>query len=207
MSTALGLVLLAVWLFAAVCQIREAMRLKSWHRLVTLVAATLLAIGAIGFFGSGLVAEGGSKWLPNSFEWPAGYCNGVVMTRDHYYIVPLAPVSRVQVYDRNWKFIRGWNVDAAGGMFKLFVTDTNHIHVVTARRMMHYEFDLKGELLSSTTYPDTGTGYSSFPSEGGSYVVPTPLLLWVFSSPFLSWLAAVMGIGLLIATDKKGRPK
>jgi len=201
-SIIIGSAILAVWLFLAVSEVRSAMKQHSWSRAITFFGAAFIAIGAIGFFGSALAAMGAFNWLPSSFEWPVGHAHGVVSTKDHYFVVPHTPSGRVQLYDNNWKFLQGWNVDAGAGTFKLFITDTNHIHVVTARGQKHYAYDLDGHLLASATYPASGTGYSSFPSEGESYLVPTPVWLWVFSSPFFSWLAAAAGFGLFIARDK-----
>ena len=140
--------------------------------------------------------------MPGSGELPVGFVNGVVSTKDGYFVVPHTPFGRVQIYDRDWKFVRGWNVDASAGTFSLFVTDTNRIHVVTARRQKHFEFDLNGKLLTETTYAETGTNYSSFKMGGDAYVVPTPWFLWVFSSPLFSWSSAALGLGLFAVKDK-----
>jgi len=194
--------LLLAWLFGATQQILSARKERSWRRVVTVVAGTLMMIGALGFFGAALSAIGALNWLPSSFEWPAGYTKGVVSTADNYHLVPHTPSGRVQVYDRSWKFLRGWNVDAGAGTFKLYITDTNHIHVVTARGRMHYVYEISGKLLSSESYEETGANYSTFGSRGSSYAVPTPFWLYVFSSPFYSWLAAGAGIGLFVLRDK-----
>ena len=82
------------------------------------ISCLFIAVGAMGFLGSMLSAVGGLNWLPDSFEWPAGYVDGVVYTNNGIYIVPLTPSGRVQLYDAEWKFIRGWHVDAGGGTFK-----------------------------------------------------------------------------------------
>src|SRR5262245_48758481 len=195
--------MLGVWIFLVVSQIRAAIKDRGGRRLLTVLAATLILIGALGFFGTALSAIGAFRWLPASFEWPIGSASGVVTTRDLFYVVPHTPSGRVQVYDRNWKFLRGWSVDAGAGTFKLYVTDTNHIHVVTARGHMHYTYDLGGKLLASDAYPNTGTAYGSFPDEGVSCDVPTPIWLWIFSSPLFSWFAAAAGICLLVIKEKK----
>jgi hypothetical protein len=199
--------ILAGWLFFSVHQFRTAIKEHCWKRLVGILAASFTAIGALGFMGSGLVALGAFNWLPTSFEWPIGYSDGVVSTEDHYYVVPHTPTGRIQIYTANWKFLRGWNVDAGGGTFKLYVTDKNHIHIITARMQMHYVYQLDGKLVSSETYSATGKNYSSFPRETEAYFVPTPALLWIFSSPLYSWLAAAIGLALFIAKDKLSKTK
>jgi hypothetical protein len=195
--------MLVVWVIGAAWQIWSGTRKSGWRRVVSCLATILMTVGAFGFFGSVLVAMGAFSRLAASFEWPVGFAKGVVATTDHsYFVVPHTPTGRVQIYERNWKFLRGWNVSAGGGAFKLYITDTNGIHVVTARGHKHHVYDLAGNLLSSETYPDSRAGYSSFPNDGDSYVVPTPIWLWVFSNPFFSWLAAALGLAFFIAEDK-----
>ncbi len=159
-----------------------------------------MAIGGIGFFGSGVSALGGLNWLGPSFEWPVGYTTEAVTTKNALHIVPHTASGRVQIYDANWKFIRGWHVDASGGTFKLMSLSTNTVDVITARGQWHYVFDLNGGLVSKKSYaPDS---YSNFPDGGEFYIVPTPPWLWVFSNPFFSWGTAILGMILLIIEQK-----
>ena len=62
-----------------------------------------------------------------------GFAKGVVSTEDHYFVVPHTPSGRVQIYDSNWKFLWGWNVEAGAGTFKLqnqaFEDFTQHLRV------------------------------------------------------------------------------
>jgi hypothetical protein len=92
----------------------------------------LVLVGAGGFFAAGLSATGIIK-LPSSYEWPAGYARGVVATADGKYIVPLMPSGRLQIYDSQWHFIRGWNVDAGGGDFRVQCSPDGLVEVFTAR--------------------------------------------------------------------------
>jgi hypothetical protein len=200
MSSVVPLLILVVWLFFAGKTLLSARKETGVNRLVSIVAPIFLTIGALGFLGAGLFACGGGKWLPNSFEWPVGAADGVATTGDHYFIVPHTPVGRVQVYDCNWKFVRGWQVDANGGYFNLFVSDTNHVHVITARGRWHYAFDLAGKLLSKEQYPLAAK--NSFPVETASYNVPTAPWLWVFTSPVYCWLAAMIGMVMLVFKDR-----
>jgi len=114
--------------------------------------------------------------------------------------VPHTPSNRVQVYDRDWRFVRGWYVDAGGGTFTLRTSGSNQVEVITSRGQWHYTFDLQGKLLSKEHY--TSGTYGSFRGQGESHTVPTAPWLWVFTSPGYSWLAAAAGMGLLAAANK-----
>ena len=183
------------WLFLAFRGMAREFKRADRFKLIVAVLYFLILVGAGGFFAAALSATGVLK-LPTYREWPAGYVRGVVTAADGKYIVPLVPSGRVQLYDAQWHFIRGWNVDAGGGDFKVECSPDALIEVFTARGERHYSFTEDGHLVASTRIlPET---FASLPT-GESVVVPTQALLWVFSSPFLSWAVAVIGfVGLAI---------
>jgi hypothetical protein len=183
------------WLFLAGRGMAREFKKADRFKWIVAVMYLLILIGASGFFAAALSATGVLK-LPTYREWPAGYVSGVVTAADGKYIVPLVPSGRVQLYDSQWHFIRGWNVAAGGGDFKVQYSPNAVIEVFTARGEHHYSFTEDGHLVSSTRIlPDT---FSSLPT-GQSVVVPTSPLLWVFSSPFLSWGVMVIGfVGMAI---------
>jgi hypothetical protein len=183
------------WLFLAARGMVREFKRGGRFKWVLAVMYSIILVGAGGFFAASLSATGVLK-LPTYREWPAGYVRGVVTAADGKYIVPLVPSGRIQLYDPQWHFIRGWNVDAGGGDFKVECSPDGRIEVFTARGERHYSFTEDGHLVASTRIlPET---FASLPS-GDSVVVPTPPLLWVFSSPFLSWGLAVIGfVGLAI---------
>jgi hypothetical protein len=106
------------WLFFAARGMAREFKRADRFKWIVGVMYFFVLIGASGFFAAALSAVGIFK-LPSSREWPAGYVSGVVTTPDGKYIVPLVPSGRVQLYDSQWHFIRGWNVDAGGGDFKV----------------------------------------------------------------------------------------
>jgi hypothetical protein len=162
-----------------------------------LVAAMgfLILVGSGGFFGAGLSAMGIVK-LPNSFEWPAGSVCGVRTNARGEHVVPLVPSGRVQLYDPNWRFLRGWHVNANGGEFEVECLENDQIGVYAGRGMRHYVFTENGEVVSSANYSSEP---SSIRNDWTCVVVPTSTIGWVFSSPFISWAVAVVGfIGLAI---------
>jgi hypothetical protein len=160
------------------------------------VALGLLAmIGFAGFFGEMLSAVGEIR-LSNSTEWPAGYVTGVRTTASGKYVVPLVPQGRVQIYDSKWHFLRGWNVDALGGSFKVAPTAEGTINVFAARGKRRFTFSEDGVLISAATMSEQ---FDSLSNEGQTVIVPTAPLLWVFSSPAISWGVGAIGfIGLVL---------
>jgi hypothetical protein len=178
---------------------------RGWRRWLILAASCFMVVGAAGFFGSALSAAGGLNWLPNSFEWPVGYAGGVISTADGLHVVPHTPSGRIQVYDADWSFLRGWHVDAGAGTFRLVDPGEGRIEVITARGQRQYVFDVDGRLISQSTYRPKS--YASFPAEGESLVVPTPPWLWTFSHPGISWAVIAIGMGILVIIERTGKRK
>jgi hypothetical protein len=174
--------------------------LKGYGRskCIFLVPILVGLFGFAGFFVQMLSGEGIVK-LPMSYEWPAGYVTNVVATADNRYVVPIVPSGRVQLYDSNWHFLRGWNVDALGGDFKVAANSPGTVEVFTARGQHHYTFAENGELISSSPLTES---YYSLPNSGRSEVVSTPLLLWPLSNPFISVAVGTLGFLLLRLVKK-----
>jgi WD40 repeat protein len=165
----------------------------------------LVLVGGGGFFGTILLAIGVLK-PSNTFQWPPGYVTGIVRTPDGKYVVPLVPVGRVQLYDPQWRFLRGWDVDANAGSFKIACASNGTIEVFAARGLHQYSFAQDGTLISVSSLP---TDFDLDASDGLSMVVPTSPLLWIFSSPFLLWGLAAIGMlglqALKVIHRQKGR--
>jgi hypothetical protein len=88
------------------------------------------------------------------------------------------------------------------GDFKVQYSPDGVIEVFRARGEHHYSFTEDGHLISSTRI--LPNSFSSLP-KGQSVVVPTSPLLWVFSSPFLSWGVMVIGFVGMAILKKIGR--
>jgi hypothetical protein len=192
-----------VWLFLVVRgAAREFKRVRRSQWLVALMYFLILA-GAGGFFAQMLSAVGLLK-VSTSREWPAGYVSGIARTADGKYIVPLVPSGRVQLYDSQWHFLRGWHVDAEGGDFKVQCLTDGAIEVFTERGEHHYSFAEDGRLIASTRR--SSETYSLLP-KGQSAVVRTSPFLWMFSSPLLSWAVALIGFAGTAILRKMRREK
>lgn len=171
-------------------------------RRVTLFASALLVIGAAGFFAPMLYAFGALNWLPQSVEWPVGSADGVVWASG-WNVVPHRHAGRVQVYDRDWRFVRGWAVPG-GDKIKLVPAGTGRVEVVTPGGRFLYTLD--GELVSSVDL--TWDGYLALPEGGERRAVPTPFALRLFATPIVPWVVMMLGFVVLYRLDRgiKRRP-
>lgn len=166
--------------------------------ILNAVASMLMAMGILGFFGSALSsATELGKFI--HFEWPVGKADAAIQYTDGTFVVPHEPSGRVQIYDSSLKFIRGWQIQAGGGGFKLNPNKDQTLDVYTFRGRMKYHYDLKGNLLSSKSYS------GSIPENHAqltSVTIPTPIYLWIFTHPFASWGCAVLGALILVSTGQ-----
>lgn len=170
-------------------------KLSRGKRLVSLLSCIFLLVGTWSFLGASAAATGALPWIPNSFEWPVGWSSGVATTTDGLYVVPHEPAGRVQLYDQNLRFVRGWQVGAFGGSFKVASGSDGRIEVHTARQDMLYVFDSTGRLLSSTKNPPQDFG--SVP-QGRSMTIPTPWWGWPLVSPAFDMPVVLAGMLLAL---------
>ncbi len=202
-----------VMLFSAALAIFEEVKNRQKKTLlrsmIQLVALLLALYGWIGFFGAPLAAVGGLKWLPERIEYPMGYVDEAVTDREGNYYCPSRTFGRIQVYDKNKRYLRGWFVDACGGVFRININSQDQLEVVTAAGGMHYVFDKNGKLISESCYRPKK--YSDFENWKGEFVsIPTSPFLLPMTHFFGSWAIGVFGIILLekaITRKKKKSPK
>ena len=192
------LLLLLFWLVQAFRFVLS--REKSWWRIgLKLVASSCLVIGALGFFGSALSSAGALKCLPDSFEWPSNGSDNSLRLSDGEYAVPHTGSGRVQIYDEELTFIRGWTINASGGVFVLAPSQRATFYVITARNDRKFEYDVLGNQVSSAPFG------GAYPPEHAAHVsikLDVNPLLWPFTSPFAAWLFAGIGIALVVLLEK-----
>jgi hypothetical protein len=100
--------------------------------------------------------------------------------------------SRIQVYDREGKFLRGWSVPASGGAFKLHVTKDDNLEVFTARGDRRLVFAADGTLLVEGQY--RGEDYDRLPTGPDCQFNHTAAwYLLPLAHPFLAMLPGVAG--------------
>lgn len=89
--------------------------------------------------------------FPPSFEWPAGFAP-VASTPGGVHIVSLIPASRIQIYDRDWHFVRRWHVDTFADVFRAVPIAEDRVEVVSEHDLHRYVFSLSGNLVLHETY-------------------------------------------------------
>jgi hypothetical protein len=170
----LTLIVLIGTVFVAVAALRlaEAIRTRGQRSAGTLICGiagvVLIAYGVLGFLGAFLSATGRLPWRSEDTAFPMGRVDGAVIDADGLIYCPSPPWGRIQLYDRDKRFIRGWFVNAFGGVFRIHVNAQNHLEVATARRRMLYVFDREGHLLSSASYEPRA--YADFDNWRGSVI-------------------------------------
>ncbi len=173
-------------------------RVQGHRRGAGFAGGLLMAYGISAFFGTAY-SVGGS--LPATFEWPMGRADQLIEVSDGRWIAVHPTSARIQVYDREWKFLHAWVVHAGGGEFRARLLPDDKVEVWTARGALHFVFTLDGTLLEQSSYPPEQ--YPRLPVTAGPGYVPTSLLLWPFSSPFVAWWVALAGGLLLGYSDPK----
>lgn len=177
--------------------------LPLWAHLLSVVALLLIMIGVVGFIAPFVAGAGGLHWFSNSNEWPVGSAAGVIAMPSGYHVVPLPWMSRIQVYDQNWRFVRGWFIESGSGSIDLLPSGQDQFEAFTGKlrhrgyRGFHYIFTLNGDMISRQNYSvDDDTMHALIVKQATSVVVPTPIWLWPFSSPIHAWVTLLCG-GLL----------
>lgn len=196
------------FVFAAIMALFTSSRESRPRRLLRALCVCLTVYGALAFFGQLLSAIAG-PWFPgDSWESPMGYVGGVVTDSAGRYIAPHSPTGRIQVYDRDRRFVRGWSADGGAKPLKLRVIEDDKIEVFTVRESQRLIFAPDGTLLERGTY-GAEVLWDDLPSgPSQAMVFDTPWILWPFSHPFIAWPLMFAGlVGFGVVSKKKARRK
>jgi hypothetical protein len=172
--------------------LREEKGQRKWFGAV---GCLMVMMGVTSFFLTGLVADCGIDIVPARFEWPMGYADGILTTPRGKHIVGHNAANRVQIYDENWNFIRGWHVEGLGGGFNVALLPNELFEVFTVRGNSRFVYALDGSLVSTSTYsPKTP---SPPPAPGESRWFWSWPWMWPLVNPFIAMLTMVLGFVIL----------
>jgi hypothetical protein len=161
-------------------------------RYTGLAWAGVFLAGYLGWILCPLAAWGGMDWLPASFEWPLGLSDEAVRTADGGFVVPHKYAGRVQVYDAEGRFVRGWQTEAGGGSFRVLPREDGGVEVFTARGNRHHVYDAHGSLVSSGPSPSKDS-YEQVPAKRERISVRVPWWGWTLVNPAIAWVAMLLG--------------
>ena len=161
-------------------------------RVAVFAGSILMFLGGIGWFGSSLSAYGGLDWLPSSFEWPVGTSDRVITMPDGEHVVPVISSGRVQVYDRNLKFLRGWAVPSYGKPFKVRTAGNDRFEALYGTSVDTYL--LNGALVRHAAGQREEC---TLPSYGRRLCIPTSPWLLMYSGATTTWLMWALGMAVL----------
>jgi hypothetical protein len=192
-----GLVMVGV----VVRQILSGLPAAGGARVLHVLFGAVSLYGCIGFFGQAAAATGGLSFLPSSFEWPVLWPGATAEDASGNSILGLASSGRVQVYDSRGRFLRGWFVEASGGVFKLQVTPSQQLEVFTARGQRRLVYSLQGAILEKGTFaPASYDVVITRPSVGRTVRAAWPL--WPLASPFVAWAWCACGLAGLVLSER-----
>lgn len=161
-------------------------------RLAVFAGSFLLFVGGLAWFAADLSATGGLDWPSPSFEWPVGTSDRAITMPGGEHVVPHVWTARIQVYDRNLKFLRGWSIPSYGKPFKVRPAGSDRFEALYGTRADTYLLD--GTLVRHRTGQQEEY---TLPNYGRRLCIPTSPWLLVFSGPTTTWLVGVVGMATL----------
>lgn len=204
---------------------------RAWA--LKLSASALLLLGCVGWFGGALTLIHKPAWISSNTQLPLGDLQSVALDSQGRIYCGLGFYSRIQVYDNQGRFLRGWWVDAGGGMLRFHVAEGDRLEVEAVRRDRVFTFDPNGHLIESNQETETqrevfdrrdqlaaadarGRTFAIrnrlfWPhvvredQAGQTTVVSTPWYLWPIMGPFPAWIFCAVGIVTLGITAVRRR--
>ena len=168
---AMGLLMFCGMLFCLFCivvsDIQKQKEIKK--KAILSIGSILIFFGILGFIGGGFLSSAGVlKWIPASIEFPLAHIGGIDVNKNGNLFVVSSFYSRIQVYNPEGDFIRGWFLDGTGGgLLKIRINDNNKVEVAILRGRKIDIFDENGKLLESRKYDDHDADFfDSFEQKG-----------------------------------------
>lgn len=154
--------------------------MKMIYRLIIGIESFMLAImlvisisgPKIEFFFPAIL-----KHVPSDFELPLGKLNSIAVDNDENIYLASETSRRIQVFDKNGKFIRGLSVEPGRGDLRLNIDKNNYLEVYRGSGL--YIYDSEGNFLRQgdlSLYDGglSGAG-SEYKTEKGTYYIDTTI--------------------------------
>lgn len=197
-------------------------------RVLKLSAGALLLLGFVGWFGGALMLIHKPGWISSNTQLPLGDLHCIAVDSQGRIYCGLGFYSRIQVYDDQGRFLRGWWIDATGRL-RLHMAEGDRLEVEAIRRDRIFTFDPNGTLIESRQ--ETEAQREDFDRRdqlpvadargrtfavrsklfwprvvredqaGRTTIISMPWYLWPIMGPLPAWLFFFVGILLLGLTN------
>jgi hypothetical protein len=117
------------------------------------LGALMALVGGAGFFSGFIFSSGTDQHALRSFEFPLSDVQSMVVDSQGRIFVALAFYGRIQRYDSQGRFQRGWAAQSEGGPFALGLRGKDTIVTEVGRRQAQLLFDPDGRLLAERPNP------------------------------------------------------
>jgi hypothetical protein len=160
-----------------------------------LLSGTIICWGALAH-----ISPFYEPFIPAMIEWPVGCSGDIVQLPDGGKVVLHTRSRRIQIYDRQWHFVRGWRIadDNPGKFFEMRLNAENSIEVqVTYPYHLLVVYALDGRLLDESSYDPQDRANVWSVKSSSRECVPTALPLWPFTNGFFSFITTNAGLIIL----------
>ncbi len=176
-------------------------RMTRARRMLRFLGGCGICLSGLAGFGQALASMRAMPFFVSS-EWPVGYAWDVVRDSAGRYVVPQPYINRVQIYDAQRRYLRGWFLPYPIQLTRLHLLDGDRIEVF-ARHGERLVYSKDGVLLESgrSSLEYYNAAMQSAHSE--RVCMPTPLLLWPLTSPLIVVVIFLAGV-LAVAMAERG---
>lgn len=114
--------------------------------LVTIVLFYLWWFGGMGLMPKSTQ----TRFFPPKTQFPLGDLNGIAVDKKGHLYLCILGYSRIQQYNNEGVFLKGWFTNAWGGLFDIWIDDKDNLNVRATRADEHLIFNADGQLLKTT---------------------------------------------------------
>ena len=169
-------------------------------RAATLSSVVLFVYGAVAFSTPAFIGSVKPNRIGARTEMPVGWVEDAFVDRYGTIYCASAAWYRVQLYDHEKRFIRGWFVNASGSLM-IRVDAEGHVRVLAPRPELEFVFDDHGRQLWSESYSPRKRREYDVAEE--TVMIPTAWYLLPFAHPPLGWVMSFVGMAVLAAMSKR----
>lgn len=137
-------------------------------KILLVVGMIFILFGVTGFFSVFFSALDMLRWIPGNIELPLAGIDGIDVNREGKLFVASKYYNRIQVYNTNGDFIRGWFLNNTGSIYlKIRINDNNKVEVASLRGSKIDVFDENGKLIKTRKFDEDDTDFfDSFEQKG-----------------------------------------